>query len=91
MGLFDVVLLLAIVAMPLLLAITSVQDWRHYHRGRYLVLSALFLFLAIGLASVFLAPSPDLTLCGGAYLLVLILWLFLARARRVDKSATPVP
>jgi len=95
MGFFDALLLITELAIPILLAVIAILDWRRFSRGRYLLFGALYGFLALGLlADFFSATSGGSFVCLSAFVWLVVLGIIHNRSRRADlsrRSGTTAP
>ena len=95
MGLFDALLLIVELSIPISLAVIAALDWRRARRGRYLVLSALYAFFALVLlVDFFSTTSAGPIVCLSVVVWLLILGILHSRFRRGDRSrptGTPSP
>ena len=91
MGLFDLLFLLAQIAIPILLAIVAIRDWRPSRRARYLVLVGLYVFFALVISIDYYSSGSDLMVCIGSYFWILIAALLHMRWRRIDRAKQAKP
>jgi hypothetical protein len=91
MNLLDLLLLIAQIAVPLFLAAVAVTDWRSFHRTRYLLLAALYIFLALAIAGDYYYGSSGSMVCLGSYFWILLAALVHVRSRRIDRAQHPTP
>jgi hypothetical protein len=90
-GLFDLLLLLAQIAIPGFLAIVAIVDWRAFSRARYLVLLALYAFFALAIGIDYYSSGSDPLVCVGSYFWILIAAFLHMRWRRLDRAKQETP
>jgi hypothetical protein len=91
MGLFDLLLLLAQIAIPVVLAATAFADWRSLRRTRYLVLFALYSFFTLVIGADYYFNGSDPLVCFGSLFWVLVAALYHMRSRRIDRTPKAPP
>jgi hypothetical protein len=90
-GAFDLILFVLQIAIPSLLAIVAILDWRQFRRARYLILLALYIFFALVVSADYWAASSDPIVCLASYLWVLVAALLHMRSRRIDRAKHTAP
>jgi hypothetical protein len=86
MGSFDLALVLLLAIFSVLFTIKAIQDWRSTHRGRYLVLAAVYVVFGLGAVLSFASPNGSMMNALTSVLVVLIAGIV---QRSFRKSDTP--